>query len=148
MLKEGNQLPSLSLPDQNGKTFPLENLVGKPCVIFFYPKNETPGCVAEVCSFRDNYEDFVNIGATVVGISSDSVKSHAKFAKNRNLPYTLLSDKDRKAEKAFGVKRNFLGLVPGRVTFVFNSKGRIVHTFSSQTNPTQHIFEALKVLKG
>ena len=148
MLKKGDLLPKVSLEDHNGKNFKLDLLKGQPAVVFFYPKDETPGCVAEVCAFRDNYQDFMDLGAKVIGISGDSVKSHAKFVQKRNLPYPLLSDTKRIAERAFGVKRNFLGLIPGRVSFVFDSEGKLIHSFSSQGNPTGHMHQALRKIKN
>ena len=120
---------------------------GSPLVVYFYPKNETRGCVAEACSFRDHYEEFKDLGAEVVGISGDSKESHQKFASKRRLPFVLLSDRKREAEKAFGVKRNFLGLIPGRVTYIFDAEGKLIHTFESATNPTKHIKEALAALR-
>ncbi len=124
----------------------LRSFKGTPLVIYFYPKNNTPGCTAEACSFRDSYEDFTTLGAMVIGISGDSVDSHKRVTKKRRLPFTLLSDSKREAEKAFGVKRNLFGLLPGRVTFIADQDGRIVDVFSSAIRPRAHITTALKSL--
>lgn len=147
-IKAGDTAPEFSLPDQNGKTFALKNVLGKKnLVIYFYPKDETPGCTAEACAFRDQYEDFVKAGAEVVGISSDSVKSHDAFAKNRKLPFVLLSDEDGVVRKLYGVPGSMFGLMPGRVTYVVDKKGVVRHAFNSQFQATKHVDEALGVLK-
>ncbi len=148
MLKKGDRLPSISLLNQDGEAVNLLSLIGNtPLVVYFYPKNNTPGCTAEACSFRDNYTDFQKLGATVIGISRDSVASHKKVVENRKLPFTLLSDSDKKAERAFGVKRDLFGLLPGRVTFIFNTGGFIVDVFSSATKPKKHVTTSLQILK-
>lgn len=148
MLKIGDQIPDITLQDQDGQDVSITSFKGKnPLVIYFYPKNNTPGCTAEACSFRDHYEAFKELGAEVIGISGDSVASHQKVKNRRKLPFILLSDSKRKAEKAFGVPRSVLGLLPGRVTFVANKAGEIIHTFNSASNATRHIPEALKALK-
>ncbi len=148
MINKGDYLPDVALKDQNGVKRSLAEFKGKPVVVYFYPKNETPGCVAEACSFRDSYEEFKTLGAEVVGISGDSQSSHASFAKKRRLDFVLLSDKNRIAEKAFGVPRNLFGLLPGRVTFVADKDGEIIHTFSSGVNATKHVSESLKVIRS
>lgn len=148
MLRKGDSLPQLELNNQAGELVPLANFIGKqPVVIYFYPKNNTPGCTAEACSFRDSYEAFQELGAEVIGISGDSVSSHQKVAEKRSIPFVLLSDSRRKAEKAFGVPRNLFGVLPGRVTFIFNKEGKVIHTFNSASNPTKHIKESLDALK-
>lgn len=149
MLKKGNTVPLVSLSDQDNSLISLESFVGKkPLVIFFYPKNNTPGCTAEMCSFRDSYEAFAELGAEVIGISGDSSSSHKKVQSRRKLPFMLLSDSERLAEKAFGVPRNLFGVLPGRVTFVTDKEGKIIHTFNSSSNPTKHISESIKALKA
>lgn len=140
-------MPQFSLPNAQGTLVESKNWVGeKAVVIFFYPKDETRGCTKEACSFRDAYEDFKAVGAEVVGISSDSVQSHDKFAKHHRLPFVLLSDAGGKVRKQFGVKGDLLGLVPGRETFIFGKDGKLLHRFRSQIKPEQHVREALKVL--
>lgn len=148
MLKKGDFLPDISLFDQNGESVSLSSFKNKkPLVIYFYPKDNTKVCTAQACSFRDSYEDFKELGAEVIGISHDSVKSHQKVAKNRSLPFILLSDPIRKAMKAFGVSSRLFGLLTQRVTFVSNMKGEIIHTFHSEFNAQKHIDESLKILR-
>jgi peroxiredoxin Q/BCP len=115
-------------------------------VLYFYPKDHTPGCTAQACAFRDAYQDFTDAGAVVVGVSSDDAATHAGFAEKYHLPFTLLSDRGGAAQKAFGVSKT-LGLLPGRVTFVIDKDGVIRHTFNSQFLSTKHIGEALAALE-
>jgi thioredoxin-dependent peroxiredoxin len=146
-IKAGDQVPQFSLPEQNGSIFYLKDHLGKKnLVIYFYPKDESSGCTAEACSFRDNYELFKQKDAEVIGISGDSPESHFKFAEHHQLPYILLSDKNNEVRKMFGVPNNMLGLVPGRVTYVINKKGIVRMVFNSQTQIDKHISEALKIL--
>lgn len=145
-MEVGDKIPAVTLRDKDGNDFDLQNLIGKPAVIYFYPKNFTPGCTKEACNFRDSYQDFQDLGAEVVGISADSEDSHTKFAGKLNLPFILLSDGSKKARKAFGVKSNLLGMLPGRETFVFDKEGKLLHNFNSM-NAQRHMPEALAVLK-
>jgi peroxiredoxin Q/BCP len=148
-LKIGDKIPSFTLKDQDGKDFNIDELVGKKAiVIFFYPKDFTPGCIKEVCSFRDQYEDFTDLGAEVIGISGDSENSHDQFAKKYKLPFTLLSDKNKKVRNSFGVKSSLLGLLPGRVTFVIDKKGIVQLIFENQFGAEEHIAESLNILKN
>jgi peroxiredoxin Q/BCP len=147
MIEVGDKAPIFSLKDQNNNDFSIEQFIGKkPLVIFFYPKDFTPGCVREVCTFRDQYQDFQDKGVEVIGISSDGQKSHEKFAKKHNLPFTLLSDARGKMRKQFGVPSSMFGLLPGRMTFVINSNGIIKMRFNSQFSAEKHIEESLKIL--
>ncbi len=144
---EGNTAPDFTLNNQEGKPVALSDLLKKGnVVLYFYPKDETPGCTKEACSFRDNYEAFKEAGAQVVGISSDSAESHQKFASHHRLPFILLSDVGGKIRKLYGVPST-LGLLPGRVTYVIDKKGIVRKIFSSQFKATLHIEEALKMLK-
>lgn len=145
-MEVGGKIPAVTLKDKDGNDFYLQNLIGKPAVVYFYPKNFTPGCTKEACNFRDSYQDFQDLGAEVVGISADSENSHTKFAGKLNLPFILLSDGSKKARKAFGVKSNLLGMLPGRETFVFDKEGKLLHNFNSM-NAQRHMPEALAVLK-
>jgi len=146
-LEIGATLPEFTLKDQNGAIFKSSSVKGKnSVVIYFYPKNFTPGCTKEACSFRDAYEDFTEIGAKVIGISSDSEESHQKFADKYRLPFTLLADGEKEVRKQFGVKGSFLGLLPGRETFVFDKQGKLVYKFES-LNATPHIEKTLENLK-
>lgn len=142
---EGDPAPDFTLHDQNGKEVKLSDHRGKPVVLYFYPKDDTPGCTAESCAFRDSYEDFKDIGAEVIGISSDSAESHSKFAAKYSLPFVLLSDRGGKVRKSFGVPTTF-GLLPGRVTYVLDKDGVVQKVFNSQFNPKKHIDEARRVL--
>ncbi len=145
-IETGNQVPEFSLPDQNGNIFNSTTLHGIKHVIFFYPKDESPGCTKEACSFRDAYQDFQQAGAEVVGISSDEVRAHQSFISNHNLPYTLLSDTDKKVRKQFGVPGSLFGLIPGRVTYIIDSKGIVQHIFNSQLNTEGHIKKAIEIV--
>ena len=147
-LIKGDQLPSFKLKDQNNQLFSIDSIIGKKnIVIYFYPKDETKVCTAEACSFRDNYEQFQNLGCEVIGISSDNVESHKKFSENHNLPFILLSDEQNEVRKLFGVPNDLLGLIPGRYTYVIDKRGEIIHIFNSAFNADKHIEEALKALK-
>jgi peroxiredoxin Q/BCP len=145
-LKTGDKAPDFTLPDQAGRPVKLADYLGrKVVVLYFYPKDDTRGCTAEACAFRDGYESFTDAGAEVIGISSDSVESHERFAGRHELPFVLLSDKDRGVRKQYGAST--LGVVPGRVTFVIDKEGVIRHTFSSMTNIGGHVDDALRIVK-
>ena len=147
-LETGDKIPQFSLPDQNGNHLNLENLLSKKSlVIYFYPKDETAGCIKEACAFRDHYQDFINAGAEVIGISSDNVESHKSFANHHKLPFVLLSDKDGALRNQFGVPNDLLGLIPGRVTYIVDKQGFIRYVFNSQIRIEKHITEALRILK-
>lgn len=144
--KTGDKAPGFTLPDQAGRPVTLGDYQGrKVVVLYFYPKDDTRGCTAEACAFRDGYESFTDAGAEVIGVSSDSVASHERFAGRHDLPFVLLSDKDRSVRKRYGAST--LGVVPGRVTFVIDKEGVIRHTFSSMTNVGGHVDEALRIVK-
>ncbi len=146
-LQTGDKIPEFSAKDNKGNDFESSSIVGKkPIVFYFYPKDNTPGCTAQACSFRDQYEDFKDLGAEVVGISSDSIASHEKFVQQYQLPFILLSDNDKKIRKLFGVKPDLLGLIPGRVTYVVDKNGIIQFVFDSM-NATNHIPKALETIK-
>jgi peroxiredoxin Q/BCP len=126
----------------------LSGFLGKKAIVlYFYPKDDTPGCTKESCTFRDQYEVFLESGAEVIGISSDSPESHKNFATKYRLPFRLLSDEGEKVRNIYGVSST-LGLLPGRETFVIDRQGIIRHKFSSQFRPTKHVEEALKVLQS
>ncbi len=144
----GDKVPQFSLPDQNGADLDISTLLGKKkMVIFFYPKDDSPGCTKEACYFRDLYEVFSEADAVIIGISGQSVESHKKFAEKYRLSYTLLSDKGNRVRKLFGVPTNLFGLLPGRVTYIIDSEGRVAHTFNSQMQAERHVDESLKILK-
>lgn len=142
----GDKIPSFTSIDNKGNSFDIKEYIGKPLVIYFYPKDDTPGCTIQACTFRDKYEDFKALGAEVIGISSDSIKSHQKFASRYKLPFILLSDFDKKIRIQFGVPNDFLGLIPGRATYVIDKKGVVQLIFDS-TSAKIHIEKALEILK-
>jgi thioredoxin-dependent peroxiredoxin len=146
VLKIGDIIPSFTSIDSKGNSFDIKEYIGKPLVIYFYPKDDTPGCTIQACTFRDKYEDFKALGAEVIGISSDSLKSHQKFASRYKLPFILLSDFDKKIRTQFGVPNDFLGLIPGRATYVIDKKGVVQLIFDS-TSAKIHIEKALDILK-
>lgn len=147
VLEVGDKVPSFSLNDQFGKTFDINEFIGeKPMVIYFYPKDDTPGCTKEACSFRDSHEEFTDRNIKVIGISADDSESHKNFADKYNLPFTLLSDTENKVRKLFGVKSNIFGLIPGRVTYVINKAGEIIFIYDSQFKAENHIQESLKAI--
>lgn len=146
-MNKNDTLRAFTAIDQNGDKFDTSKYIGKtPLVIYFYPKDFTPGCTKEACTFRDRYQDFQELGAEVIGISGDNESSHKRFAKKYNLPFTLLSDQNGQLRKRFGVKKNLLGLIPGRETFIFDDEGKLVLRFNS-LNAEPHIRKALKTLK-
>ena len=148
MLKVGDPIPDLSLNDQDGNLINLHAYKGKhPLVVYFYPKDDTPECTKEACEFRNEHDQFEQYNAKVFGISGDSEKSHQRFIARHSLNFSLLSDRHRKAEKAFGVPRSLFGLLPGRVTFIIDKQGVIQHTLNSQLDARRHTYESLKVLK-
>lgn len=146
-LQIGDKIPNFTAKDKDGTIFESKSVVGiKPVVFYFYPKDNTPGCTAQACSFRDQYEDFKDLGAEVIGISSDSSASHEKFSKRYRLPFILLSDDKKKIRTLFGVKANLFGLIPGRVTYIVDGNGIIQFIFDSMV-ATNHIPIALKTIK-
>jgi peroxiredoxin Q/BCP len=145
-LKVGDRLPDFTAINTEGTVFDSKDYIGKqPVVIYFYPKDNTPGCTVQACSFRDNYQVFKDLGAEVIGISADSVTSHLKFKSKFNLPFILLSDNNKKLRKLFGVE-NSLIFLPGRETFVADKNGIILMVFNSMSSKI-HIDKALQILK-
>jgi len=146
-LRTGDTAPDFSLPAADGKMVSLSDFRGRSeVVLFFYPKDNTPGCTREACSFRDCHAAFRDAGAEVIGISSDSSESHQQFAEQFRLPFVLLSDRDGAVRARYGVVKT-LGILPGRVTFLIDQQGIIRFVFSSQFQPAQHVAKALRVLK-
>lgn len=146
-IKIGDKIPSFTLKDQNGSDFIMENYLGMTSiVIYFYPKDDTPGCTKEACGFRDAFADFRDLNATVVGVSADDVKSHKEFVEKYNLPFTLLSDTENIVRKLFGVPASMFGMIPGRVTYIVNNEGIVTHIYDNMFNAEGHIKEALKAL--
>jgi thioredoxin-dependent peroxiredoxin len=143
----GDMAPDFALPRANGDMVSLSDFRGRSEVIlFFYPKDNSPLCSAEACSFRDSYEMFRDAGAEVIGISADSSQSHQQFAARFQLPFVLLSDREGAVRGRYGIAKT-LGVFPGRITYLIDRQGVIRHIFSSQFLPTKHAPEALAVLK-
>jgi peroxiredoxin Q/BCP len=146
-LQVGDKVPHFSAIDTNANVFQSDTVVGKKAfVIYFYPKDDTRVCTEQACSFRDQYEDFKALGSEVIGVSSDSAKSHQKFTKQYKLPFILLSDSDKKLRRLFGVPNDLLGLIPGRVTYVIDKEGIVQLVFNSMLGKI-HIKKALEILK-
>jgi peroxiredoxin Q/BCP len=146
-LKVGDVVPAFSAKNTEGILFESQSIVGiKPVVIYFYPKDDTPGCTKQACSFRDQYEDFKALGAEVIGISGDSFTAHQKFANKYKLPFVLLSDQGKTIRQLFGVPTALFGLLPGRVTYVIDNKG-VIKLIFDQMAPKSHITKALEMIK-
>ena len=141
----GDKIPSFCLKDQNGNTRTSDKF-NRSLVLFFYPKDDTPGCTIEACGFRDKYDLFKILGAEVWGISNGNSQSHLEFANKNKLPYPLLCDTNNILRKKFGVPRK-LGFIEGRVTYIINSHGIIIHIFEDLLNGPAHIKEAIIALK-
>ncbi|MEM9217777.1 MAG: peroxiredoxin [Cyanobacteria bacterium P01_F01_bin.150] len=147
-VKVGDRAPAFTLSDQSGKSVNLENMLGqKPIVLYFYPKDDTPGCTKESCAFRDSYEVFQKAGAEVIGISGDSSESHEQFASKYNLPFTLLADTGNKVRSLYGVPAT-LFFLPGRVTYIIDQKGVVQSIFNSMLDFNGHVNEAIKVIEN
>lgn len=145
-------IPTFSLPDQNGKTHKLSDYKGQWALVYFYPKDDTPGCTKEACAIRDNFPAFKKLGIKVFGISVDSVKSHKKFAEKYDLPFTLLADEDKKVVKDWGVwgKKKFMGrdyMGTKRTSFLINSAGKVAKVYEN-VKPEIHAEEVLADLKA
>ena len=146
----GDKAPDFSLPSHKGMLVSLKDLLSSypnGVVLFFYPKDHTPGCTIENCVFRDLYENFLSEGVGVVGISSDSLESHDRFAKKHNLPFDLLSDEGSKVRRLYGVP-SFMGLMPGRTTYVIDSQGTVRYVFTAHLMVKSHIKKALEAIRS
>jgi thioredoxin-dependent peroxiredoxin len=145
-VKVGDLAPDFALPDTKGQQVRLSDFAGKKnVVVYFYPKDNTTGCTIEACAFRDSYEVFKDAGAEVIGISSDSGKSHEQFVQQHHLPFILLSDAGGAVRKSYGATA-ILGLIPGRITYVIDKQGVVRNVFSS-LSPDGHVSGALKMLE-
>ncbi|HAF62104.1 MAG TPA: thioredoxin-dependent thiol peroxidase [Anaerolineaceae bacterium] len=151
MLKENTKAPDFELLDEDGTSRKLSDYRGAPLVLYFYPKDNTPGCTTEACNFRDNYSDYQTANVTIVGISTDSVKSHKKFKEKYQLPFPLLSDPEHVVCEKYGVwsekqmmGKKYMGIL--RTTFVINKDGSIAKIFEG-VKPTEHSKEVLEVVK-
>ena len=148
MIKVDDYCPGFKLLNQDSLSIDMSEKLGNSIIIlFFHPKDDTPGCTKEACRFRDTHQDFQDLGCTVFGISSDSTKSHKKFAANYQLPFDLLSDEGGKIRKLFAVPTNLFGLIPGRVTYIIGKDKKIHGIYNSQTDPIGHVSKALEFAK-
>ena len=146
-IQVGDAAPDFTSEAHTGQRVSLAEFQGrKVVVLYFYPKDESAVCTKEACNFRDAYENFVQAGAVVIGVSSDSLESHQAFAGGHRLPFVLLADTDGSLRKAYGV-RSTLGIVPGRVTYVIDKQGVVRHIFSSQFSAARHVAEALSMVR-
>ena len=150
-LKEGGRAPEFSVNTSGGGKLSLADFKGKNVILYFYPKDDTPGCTKEACAFRDNFSEFKKRGAVVLGVSPDSVKSHDKFVEKFKLPFTLLADEDKKIVEAYGVwgEKSFMGrkyMGTHRVTFLIGPDGRIKKIWP-QVKPDEHVEEVLAALE-
>jgi peroxiredoxin Q/BCP len=146
-LAPGDTAPLIALDDQDGTERRSDQLDGKALVLFFYPKDDTPGCTMEACAFRDSYADLQGLGAEVWGVSGDDAASHRRFANRHRLPFPLLVDAGNRVRRAFGVP-SVLGLLPGRVTYVIDGHGVVRHVFNNLLDGPAHRREALEALRG
>ena len=146
-LKIGDNLPEFSLFNQSNELILSTSFKNKFLIIFFYPKDDSPGCTKEVCSFRDSHSELKNIDTEIIGISSDSITNHQKFAKNFYLNYNLLSDYKKKVRNLFGVPKSFFGLLPGRVTYIFDPNRKLLKIINSQFDINSHITISKKIIK-
>jgi peroxiredoxin Q/BCP len=144
----GDTAPTFTAPLQDGGTFDSATLLGRKwLVLFFYPKDNTPVCTREACAFRDSYEAFVAAGAEVVGVSSDSAATHARFAEKHRLPFPIVADTDRRRRRLFGVV-NPLGVIPGRVTYVIDREGVVRLVYAALFASDKHVKQALAAVGG
>lgn len=139
-------LPEFEANATGGVKVTNQSHAGQTVILYFYPKDNTPGCTAQACSFRDQYEDFLDMGAEVIGVSGDDQDSHQKFTSKYRLPFLLLSDSNKKIRKLFGVPTSLFGMLPGRVTYVIDTNGVIQYVFNSML-AGQHIPKALSAVK-
>ena len=147
-VKEGDKAPDFAVPDTKGKTVRLKDLRGKKVVLYFYPKDDTPGCTIEACSFRDSFATFKRRGIEVLGVSLDNERSHQKFTQKYSLPFRLLADTDRAVSEAYGTygEKKFMGrtyMGNNRMTFLIDEKGKIKKIFS-KVKPEDHAKEVLQ----
>ncbi|MCH7826962.1 MAG: thioredoxin-dependent thiol peroxidase [Bacteroidetes bacterium] len=151
MLEEGKKAPQFTLKDQSGKSVSLKDFLGKQVVLYFYPKDDTPGCTKEACNFRDDFKKIINENAVILGVSADSEVRHKKFAEKYKLPFALLSDENKKVLEKYGVwqeksmyGRKYMGIV--RSTFIIDEKGKLKKIFPKVkvTNHNNEVLEALR----
>jgi peroxiredoxin Q/BCP len=147
MKKIGDSLPEFSLENQDGKLIHSQDWIGDPVVVYFYPGDFTPVCTAQACSFRNQFNDFEDYKVRVIGISHDDVASHKKFATENQLPFDILSDPKNKVLNLFGVPKGIFGLISGRVTYVFNAKGKLAFQYKADLRAKEHVKKSLKAIE-
>ena len=146
-VRVGDPAPDFTLSDGDGRPISLGDFRDRSSVVlFFYPKDDSPACTTQACTFRDQYETLRDAGAEVIGISADSAASHQGFASRHRLPFPLLSDPGGSVRSLYGVPQT-LGLIPGRTTYVIDRSGTVRHVFSSQLRPAKHVDEAVAILR-
>lgn len=150
--KIGSKAPAFSAPDQNGNRRSLKDYAGKWIILYFYPKDDTPGCTKEACAFRDGFSKFKKAGIEIIGVSVDSVKKHTKFVEKYTLPFTLLADEEKRIVNAYGVwgKKKFMGreyMGTNRVSYLIDPKGKIAKVYES-VKPDEHADEVLEDVKS
>ncbi|WPV00279.1 thioredoxin-dependent thiol peroxidase [Mucilaginibacter sp. cycad4] len=150
-LKEGDKAPAFTAKDQNGKEVSLADYKGKNVILYFYPKDDTPGCTAESCDFRDNYQSLLSKGFEVIGVSTDDEKSHKKFETKYSLPFTLIADNELKIVETYGVwvEKNMYGkkyMGTARTTFIIDAEGVITHVIGKvdTQNSSQQVLDLVK----
>jgi peroxiredoxin Q/BCP len=149
MIKVGDKVPYFTAKDSNGIEFNIQDYIGnKALIIFFYPKDDTPGCTKQACEFRNQYNQFKNRETEIIGISGDDDSDHRDFSIKYQLPYTLLSDSDKKIRNLFGVQSRFFGLLPNRITFVVNKNGIVIMRYENNFNPLSHIKKSLETINN
>lgn len=152
MLKENAKAPDFELQNENGDVTKLSDYLGETVILYFYPKDDTPGCTTEACNFRDDYSIYKELGVRIIGISPDSEKSHDRFKSKYELPFTLLSDKNHQVSESYGVwgKKKFMGkeyFGVKRTTFIIDKKGKIAKVFEG-VKPATHSDDVLEVIKA
>ena len=146
MLQKGDQLPDIVLKNESEEEITLHDFIGKPLVVFFYPKDNTKVCTAQACGFRDHFDEYLAYDTNILGISKDSPASHSKVVKKRALPFPLLTDANSTATKAFGVSTYLFGTMTARCTFVIDKHGIVQYSFREEFDAGTHIKKSLKVL--
>lgn len=145
-LRPGEAVPAFRAPDETGRERTRDELLGRPYVLYFYPADETPGCIAEACAIRDAWADFEALGLQVLGVSRDTVESHAAFVRNRRLPYSLLADPHGRMHRDFGAL--LLGALPRRVSYLVDTDGRVAATYDSHLRPEAHAERMLEAARA
>lgn len=145
-LRPGDDAPAFRAEDAEGRTWSNGSLEGQAFILFFYPKDETPGCVREACSFRDAYADFEKLDVPVLGVSRDDARSHKAFAENHRLPFPLLCDPEGRMHEEWGA--TMLGGLPRRITYLVDANGRVAEAFESNLNPEVHARRMLEAARA